>query len=65
MGIVKAVSTSRTFSIWGRRSSGMARRPALYSSYSLERKVGAARSKAAAAYSGLEARTMASMEVKP
>ncbi len=65
MGIENASSTSRTFSIWGRRSSGMARRPALYSSYSLERKVGAARSKAAAANSGREARTIASMDVKP
>ena len=43
----------------------MARRPALYSAYSSERKVGPPRSKAAAAYSGREASTMASMEVNP
>ena len=43
----------------------MARRPALYSSYSFDRKVGAGRSNAAAANSGREARTIASMDVNP
>ncbi len=43
----------------------MARRPALYSWYSWERNVGLPRSKAAMANSGREARTMASIEVKP
>src|SRR2546423_15493619 len=43
----------------------MARRPALYSLYSTERKVGLPRSKAAMANSGREARTIASIDVKP
>ena len=65
MGIENDSRTSRTFSICGRRSSGIARRPALYSAYSFDRNVGAARSNAATANSGREARTMASMDVKP
>src|SRR5207302_11083186 len=52
-------------SIWARRSSGMARRPALYSTYSWERNVGLPRSNAAIAYSGRDASTMASIDVKP
>ena len=43
----------------------IARRPALYSWYSLDRKVGAATSKAATANSGREASTMASIEGNP
>ncbi len=43
----------------------MARRPALYSACSLERKVGFPMSKAAMANSGREARTIASIDVKP
>ncbi len=65
MGIEKASSTSRTISICGRRSSGIARRPALYSLYSSDRNVGLPRSNAAMANSGLEASTIASIEVNP
>ena len=65
MGMENASRISRTRWIWGRRSSGIALRPALYSLYSSERKVGPPRSKAAAAYSGRDASTIASMEVKP
>ena len=65
MGIEKDSSTSRTLSSWGRRSSGIARLPALYSTYSLDRNVGAPTSNAATAYSGRDASTMASIDVKP
>src|ERR1700730_12068425 len=43
----------------------MARRPALYSTYSFDRKVGAPTSKAATANSGRDASTMASIDVNP
>ena len=65
MGIAKDSSTSLTRWIWGRRSSGIARRPALYSAYSSVRNVGPPMSNAATAYSGRPASTIASMDVNP
>ncbi len=65
IGIESDSRILRQSSICGRRSSGMARRPCLYSAYSWLRNVGLGRSNAAIAYSGRLVSTSASIEVNP